>query len=53
MRIISQGEIVARSLADYLERHPAMEERCSRGGTLTFYTTDAAGSFERLAGIFF
>jgi glutamate racemase len=52
-RIISQGDIVARSLADYLERHPLMEERCSRGGTLTFYTTDAAGSFERLAGIFF
>jgi len=53
MRIISQGDIVARSLADYLERHPSMEERCSRGGTLKFYTTDAAGSFERLAGIFF
>jgi len=53
MHIISQGDIVARSLADYLLRHPEMEERCSRQGKLTFYTTDAVSSFERLAGIFF
>ena len=53
MRIISQGEIVARSLADYLERHPAMEARLRRGSSLTFYTTETPGSFERLAGIFF
>jgi glutamate racemase len=53
VRIISQGEIVARSLADYLLRHPSIEERCSKKGTLTFYTTDEVSSFERLAGIFF
>ena len=53
MRIVSQGDIVARSLADYLERHPSMERRLRRGGNLTFYTTDSVSSFERLAGIFF
>ncbi|TDW99427.1 glutamate racemase [Dinghuibacter silviterrae] len=53
MRILSQGEIVARSLADYLSRHPSMEARLSRGGSLTFYTTETPASFERLAGIFF
>jgi glutamate racemase len=53
MRILSQGDIVARSLADYLLRHPAMEARLSRGGGLTFYTTETPASFERLAGIFF
>jgi glutamate racemase len=53
MRVVSQGDIVARSLADYLERHPSMERRLKRGGNLTFYTTDAVSSFERLAGIFF
>lgn len=52
MRIISQGDIVARSLADYLERHPAMEQRLSRNGKLTFYTTDEVSTFERLARIF-
>jgi glutamate racemase len=53
VHLISQGDIVARSLADYLLRHPAMEARCSRKGTLTFYTTDEASSFERLGRIFF
>ncbi len=52
IRIISQGDIVARSLADYLIRHPAMEQRLSRGGKLTFYTTDEVSTFERLARIF-
>jgi glutamate racemase len=52
MRIISQGDIVARSLGDYLERHPAMEQRLSRNGKLTFYTTDEVSTFERLARIF-
>ena len=52
LRIISQGDIVARSLADYLVRHPAMEQRLSREGKLTFYTTDEVSTFERLAGIF-
>jgi glutamate racemase len=53
MGLISQGDIVARSLADYLLRHPEMEERCSRKGQLTFYTTDEETAFERLATIFF
>lgn len=53
MRIISQGEIVARSLADYLERHPSLEARLSHTGKLDFFTTETPESFERLAGIFF
>ncbi|HTJ10753.1 MAG TPA: glutamate racemase [Dinghuibacter sp.] len=53
MRILSQGEIVARSLADYLIRHPSLEARLSRTGRLSFYTTETPASFERLAGIFF
>ena len=48
-----EGEIVARSLADYLLRHPSIESRLSRTGRLTFYTTETPGSFERLAAIFF
>ena len=53
MRVISQGDIVARSLADYLSRHPSIESRLSRTGRLNFYTTETPESFERLAGIFF
>ena len=39
IQIIQQGPIVADSLADYLQRHPEIEQHCSRGGTCRYYTT--------------
>ncbi|MET0393077.1 MAG: glutamate racemase [Chitinophagaceae bacterium] len=53
VRLISQGEIVARSLADYLERHPEIESACSRGGQRYFHTTDSTEDFDSHATIFF
>jgi glutamate racemase len=53
VKLISQGEIVARSLADYLRRHPEIESVCSRGGQRHFYTTDATEDFDSHATIFF
>ncbi|CCH51336.1 glutamate racemase [Fibrisoma limi BUZ 3] len=50
--ILSQGTIVADSLADYLNRHPEIEAQCSQGGKLAFYTTDSAENFERQASLF-
>lgn len=47
--ILSQGEIVAKSLADYLERHPEMDEKCSKGGTIRFLTTDNPDKFDARA----
>ena len=52
VKIIGQGHIVADSLADYLFRHPEMEEKLGRGGTVSYYTTDKAELFERMAAIF-
>ncbi|HEV3325171.1 MAG TPA: glutamate racemase [Puia sp.] len=52
-RLISQGEIVADSLADYLQRHPEIETRCSKNGELRFYTTDSAEDFNNHASIFY
>jgi glutamate racemase len=51
--IISQGEIVANSLGGYLQRHPGMEGRCSRGKSRIFYTTDSTEDFDNHASIFF
>jgi len=51
--IISQGNIVAESLVDYLQRHPGMEERCSKGGSLQFFTTDSTEDFDSKAAIFY
>jgi glutamate racemase len=52
-RLIAQGEIVANSLADYLQRHPEIEMRCSRHGERLFYTTDSTEDFDAHAGIFY
>ncbi|MDR3715532.1 MAG: glutamate racemase [Puia sp.] len=52
-RLISQGEIVADSLADYLARHPEMEHRCSKGGERRFFTTDSTEDFDHHARTFY
>lgn len=51
--LISQGAIVASSLAGYLERHPEIDNRCSKNGILEFYTTDSTTDFDNQAGKFF
>lgn len=52
VRIVVQGEYVAHSLQDYLQRHPEMETRCTKGGSCRFYTTEAAEKFSESASIF-
>ena len=52
IRIIAQGEYVARSLQDYLNRHPEMDERCEKGGKCRFLTTESENKFEESASIF-
>ena len=51
--LLSQGVIVAESLIDYLKRHKEMEQRCSKGGGLEFYTTDSPENFNKAALNFF
>ena len=52
IKILSQGEIVAKSLKDYLERHSEMEEKCSKNATTMFYTTESPEKFSASASIF-
>ena len=52
IELISQGELVATSLADYLLRHPEMEHRLSQGGEISYRTTECPEKFEELASIF-
>jgi glutamate racemase len=53
VKLISQGEIVAESLASYLERHPEMESRCSKNGQRHFCTTDSTADFDGHAAVFY
>jgi len=52
IRLVEQGPIVAEKLTDYLNRHPEIEEQCSRGGNIDYYTTEQASIFEEKATIF-
>ncbi len=53
INVISQGNIVAKSLQDYLNRHPEIETKCSKNGSLEFYTTDSTEDFDKHSEIFF
>lgn len=53
VKLISQGEIVATSLTDYLARHPEIESRCSKNGQRIFYTTDSTEDFDNHATTFY
>lgn len=49
VEVLAQGKIVAESLADYLERHPEMVEKCTKNGTVTYLTTESARIFNEKA----
>lgn len=50
--LFSQGERVAESLKDYLQRHPEMKSRLTKAGNTRFLTTESAGKFSEAASIF-
>lgn len=52
IQIVSQGEYVADSLKDYLSRHTDMDARCTKDGTVRYYTTENAEKFKEAARIF-
>ena len=51
-RVISQGDIVGDSLADYLRRHPEMDRTLSKGDSMEYLTTENPEKFNSLASIF-
>ena len=52
VRIIPQGEYVAESLKQYLERHPQMEEKCAKNATVHYLTTENPDKFKESAQLF-
>lgn len=53
VNLLTQGEIVAKSLADYLQRHPEIAGQCSKDGRRHFYTTDSTADFDNHAALFY
>ena len=50
--IISQGELVAASLSDYLKRHPEMDVKCTKNSSIRYFTTESVDKFSSSASIF-
>lgn len=49
---IAQGELEAKSLADYLHRHPEYRDQLSTNGTCSYLTTENADRFSQSASQF-
>ena len=52
VEVVAQGEIVARSLKDYLRRHTDLATTLSQGATCTYLTTEQADKFSESASLF-
>ena len=52
VNVIAQGDLVARSLADYLVRHPEYREQLSTGASCHYLTTENADRFAQSASHF-
>jgi len=52
VRLVSQGKLVAKSLKDYLQRHPEIDSNCSKNSSCRFYTTESEQKFATMASQF-
>jgi glutamate racemase len=53
IKVVSQGNIVADKLGAYLQNHPEMEKKISRGGEIQFLTSENPSVFDEKAHLFF
>jgi glutamate racemase len=53
IQIIEQGAIVAKSLVNYLDRHPELESKCVKNSRIDFFTTDDPADFNDKGSLFF
>lgn len=52
VNVVAQGQYVASSLQNYLQRHPEMNQRCTKGATTRYLTTENPEKFQESAYIF-
>lgn len=52
IKVVSQGNYIAESLQKYLQRHPEIEQQCTKNSTLQFLTTESEDKFSEAARIF-
>ena len=52
IQLLEQGKVVSSKLIEYLNRHPEMDQKCSKNGTISYYTTENVDVFEKNATTF-
>lgn len=52
VKIVPQGHYIAKSLQDYLIRHPEMSARLTQNGTCQYFTTESRTKFRECASLF-
>ena len=52
IKVVSQGELVAKSLSNYLVRHPEIETKCSKNSIVEYFTTESVEKFSSSASVF-
>lgn len=52
IQVLSQGEIIAESLVDYLKRHPEIDQNCSKNSKIKYFTTESVEKFSSSASTF-
>jgi len=50
--LIPQGQYIAESLQEYLQRHQEMEHNITKGGTCKYFTTESSEKFSESASVF-
>lgn len=53
VQVLTQGQIVANSLSDYLLRHTQIDEKITKKANIKFFTTDSTEDFDSHASIFY
>lgn len=49
VKVVAQGKLIAKSLQNYLYRHPEIERHCTKQGTINFLTSESTEDFDRKA----
>lgn len=52
VKVVAQGEIVSKSLKEYLARHTEMDRRITKSGNTVYFTTEEAANFTEKASRF-
>ena len=52
VKVVAQGPIIADKLDYYLNRHPEIEQKCSKNGQVHFLTTENKIDFDSKASLF-